>query len=85
MWHGCSRHQHHRERGKPLTSTKPKYYGFKVKGVEMDALDIIQALDMPFETANAFKYIIRAGKKTEDHKEDIQKAIEYLQRFLGRE
>jgi hypothetical protein len=65
-------------------TTKPRYYGFEVRGVNLDALDIIQALDMPFETANALKYIIRAGKKTEDHREDIQKAIEYLNRFLER-
>ena len=53
----------------------PKHYKFIVKGVELDTLDIIQALDLPFEPANALKYITRAGKKTVDKRDDIEKAI----------
>jgi len=63
---------------------KPTYYGMNIRGVDVDALDIIQALDLPFEPANALKYIIRAGKKTPERRQDIEKAIEYLKRFLDR-
>ncbi len=62
----------------------PKYYKMVIKGVELDTLDIIQALDLPFEPANALKYIVRAGKKTKDSRDDIEKAIEYLTRYLTR-
>ncbi len=52
-----------------------------------ETIDFIEAqnLDKDFYSANAVKYISRAGKKgTGKEKEDIQKAIWYLSRKLTR-
>lgn len=36
-----------------------------------------------FNLGNVIKYVARAGKKTEDPREDLQKALWYLQRELN--
>ena len=38
--------------------------------------------EVAYDLGNAVKYIARAGKKTPDAKEDIEKAIWYLERYL---
>ncbi len=51
------------------------------QGNQYEAIDIIQDFDLSFCLGNAIKYILRAGKKGEA-KEDILKAIWYLQREI---
>ena len=57
----------------------PQYY--QSNGVEV--IDVIEIFELGFHLGNATKYILRAGKKTEDATEDIKKAIWYLNRYLG--
>lgn len=51
-------------------------------GVEV--IDAIEAWGLGYHLGNAVKYIARAGKKTPDPREDIAKAVWYLQRELER-
>lgn len=52
------------------------------KAGDLEAIDIIEAYDLDFHLGNAVKYILRAGRKTEDPVEDLEKAVWYIQRFL---
>ena len=56
----------------------PQHY--QSNGTEV--IDVIEAFELGFHLGNAVKYILRAGKKTEDVTEDIEKAIWYLVRYL---
>ncbi|QII11220.1 hypothetical protein KsCSTR_18410 [Candidatus Kuenenia stuttgartiensis] len=47
----------------------------------MEVIDVIEAFGLGFHMGNAVKYILRAGKKTDNPKEDVQKAIWYLERY----
>lgn len=59
----------------------PKYYNNHPKGIE--CWDVVE--DFPFNLANAIKYIWRAGLKPgAGYKDDLEKAIHYLQRQLNR-
>ena len=58
----------------------PSYYQSS-KGIE--AIDVIEAFNLNFNTGNAVKYILRCGKKTRDTDKDIKKAIWYLDRELN--
>lgn len=49
----------------------------------MEAIDVIEAFGLSFATDNALKYILRAGRKG-DVKEDLAKAVWYLQREIER-
>lgn len=60
----------------------PHYIGVKIKGIDIECIDVIEALDLDYKLGNVFKYLWRAGRKTENPKEDIQKAIWYLTRSL---
>lgn len=51
------------------------------QGKSMETIDIIENFDLNFCLGNAIKYILRAGKKG-DKKEDLEKAIWYLQREM---
>lgn len=55
----------------------PSYY----KSGKMECIEIIEAFQLDFHLGNAVKYIIRSGKKG-DAKEDLNKAIWYLQRAI---
>ena len=56
----------------------PSHY----KQGEYEAIDVIEDWKLGFHLGNALKYICRAGKKDpEKLKEDIEKAIWYLNRF----
>lgn len=59
----------------------PSHYG----GIDnvYEAIRVIDAWDLNFNTGNAVKYIARAGKKG-DKKEDLQKAVWYLQREIDK-
>lgn len=56
----------------------PQHY----QGKGLEVIEVIEAFEIDFHRGNAVKYILRAGKKTADMAEDIQKAIWYLNRFL---
>ena len=56
----------------------PEHY----KAGDLEVIDIIEAFDLDFHLGNAVKYILRAGRKTEDAGEDLDKAIWYINRFL---
>lgn len=48
-----------------------------------EAIDVIEAWGLNFNLGNVVKYISRAGYK-DDHIEDLQKALWYLQREVDR-
>lgn len=59
----------------------PPYY----VDLKPEPLDVIEAWQLPFHLGAALKYIARAGKKDPTKtKEDIQKAITYLQRYVDK-
>jgi hypothetical protein len=49
----------------------------------MEAIDVIEAFELGFNLGNAVKYILRAGRKGK-RGIDIEKAVWYLERELGR-
>lgn len=59
---------------------QPAHY----KGKGLECIQVIEAFDLGFNLGNAVKYTLRAGKKGE-RKEDLQKAIWYLQREISKE
>jgi len=56
---------------------KPKHY---IDG-DLEPLKIIQKHNLPFELGNALKYIARCNHKG-TKREDLKKAIDYLNRFM---
>jgi hypothetical protein len=63
---------------------RPKYYGGA--GNTYEVFNVLEAwgLDEDFYLGNVIKYLARAGKKTSNKKEDLQKALVYLQRRIDR-
>jgi hypothetical protein len=59
----------------------PIHYGGEQNPYE--AIKIIEAHELDFHLGNAIKYILRAGKK-DDIKQDLSKAVWYLQRKIDR-
>ena len=58
----------------------PSYY----TSGKIEVIDFLEDQKFPFHLANAVKYIARAGKKDPDKTiQDIQKAIWYLNRYIG--
>ncbi len=66
----------------PPFETRPKYYGEKDSTYEV--FNVLEAwkLDKDFYLGNVIKYLARAGKKTFNNKEDLEKALVYLQRRI---
>lgn len=66
----------------PPFEERPKYYGGKDSTYEV--FNVLEAwkLDKDFYLGNVVKYLARAGKKTFNNKEDLQKALVYLQRRI---
>ena len=62
---------------KKETVNHPEHYN---PGV-YEVINIIEHYKLGFHLGNSVKYILRAGKKHSDVKEDIEKAIWYLQRY----
>lgn len=61
---------------------KPKHYNFAT----IEPIDVIEDWKLDFRLANALKYISRAGKKDlSKTKEDLQKAIWYINRYIIKE
>lgn len=58
----------------------PSHYGGEDNLYE--AIKVIEAHNLGFHLGNAIKYILRAGKKTSDPTEDLNKAIFYLNRHI---
>lgn len=54
----------------------PQHYNEHPSGIE--CIDVVE--HMPFNLGNAVKYIWRAGLKSEDPDQDLQKAVWYLER-----
>lgn len=52
------------------------------QGKDIEAIDVIESFDLNFCLGNAIKYILRAGKKG-DKKEDLEKAVWYLNREIN--
>ncbi len=60
---------------------RPSHY--QSKDGKFQVWDIIDAFDLSYYLATAVKYICRAGKKRRSPAvQDIQKAIQYLQRWV---
>lgn len=55
----------------------PSYYNSG--GIEV--IDIIEQWKLGFHSGNALKYICRAGRKSEDPVEDLEKALWYIRRL----
>lgn len=53
------------------------------QGNKMEVIDIIEDYSLGFSLGNAVKYILRADKKG-NKKQDLEKAIWYLQRELSK-
>jgi hypothetical protein len=64
----------------PDSITAPAHY---TEGRQYEPWDVVADWQLDFFLGNALKYISRAGRKTVDAKEDIQKAIAYLEKRLG--
>lgn len=58
----------------------PLHYNQHPKGIE--CIDIVE--EMNFNLGNAIKYIWRAGLKSDNKLEDLQKAKWYIEREIGR-
>lgn len=61
-------------------ATNPSHYKQHPAGVE--CIEVVE--HFPFNTGNAIKYLWRAGLKTADPKEDLKKALWYIQREINR-
>ena len=64
-------------------ATRPNHYGGKDSTYEV--FNVLEAwkLDKDFYLGNVLKYLARAGKKSKTtEKEDLQKALVYLQRRI---
>lgn len=59
------------------TINHPNHY----KGKKFEVIDIIEDYKLGFHLGNAIKYILRANRKSQDAREDIKKAIWYLERY----
>ncbi len=60
----------------------PPHYGGENNPYEVIKIIDAQGWGMEFSLGNALKYIMRAGKKTPDAREDLQKAIWYIQHAI---
>ena len=66
-------------------ATRPNHYGGKDSTYEV--FNVLEAwkLDKDFYLGNVLKYLARAGKKSKTtEKEDLQKALVYLQRRIDK-
>jgi hypothetical protein len=57
----------------------PSHY----QGNRFEVIDIIDDFNLSFNKGNAIKYILRADKKG-NHKQDLQKAVWYLEHELNK-
>lgn len=60
-------------------SKVPSYYVGK-SGAQV--FDVIEDFDLGYHAGDAVAYIIRAGRKTPDPRQDLRKAIAHLERQI---
>lgn len=61
----------------------PKHYtGVQINGVDVECIDVVEALGLGFCIGNALKYVWRAGKKSKSPITDLKKAVWYLNRAI---
>jgi hypothetical protein len=68
-------------------STSPNYYRVTVDGLEIDCIDLINALAFNFNRGCALKYLWRAGRKVATEAgdlEDLKKAKTCIEREIAR-
>lgn len=61
--------------------TRPDYYRYQLKGIEVDVIDIATAMNLPFTLALALKYFRIKGDKQKQIN-DLEKAIECINRQI---
>ena len=61
------------------SATAPAYY----KDLKPEPLEVIDGWELGFNLGNTVKYISRAGRKTTDAVEDLEKAAVYLTREIA--
>lgn len=66
----------------PPFNSRPEYYGGKDTSYEVFTVLEAWKLDKDFYLGNVLKYLARAGKKSFNKKEDLEKALVYLQRRI---
>jgi hypothetical protein len=66
----------------PPFNSRPEYYGGKDSTYEVFSVLESWKLDKDFYLGNVLKYLARAGKKSFNKKEDLEKALVYLQRRI---
>lgn len=68
----------------PVNITRPNYYGGENNTYEVFKVLEAWGVDKDFYLGNVIKYISRAGKKDSSKtKEDLEKALVYLQRRIS--
>ena len=75
--------QYQELKGKQEDPTRPSHYGGD--GNVYEVFNVLEAwgLDKDFYLGNVIKYVARAGKKNKSkEKEDLQKALVYLQKRI---
>ena len=66
------------------TSGDPVLHPEHYQGQGYEVLDIIEDFELNFNLGNVLKYLLRAGRKNSELKEeDLEKALFYLKRELG--
>jgi len=73
---------HDFRKDKPPFNSRPEYYGGKDSTYEVFSVLEAWKLDKDFYLGNVLKYLARAGKKSFNKKEDLEKALVYLQRRI---
>ena len=66
----------------PPFNSRPEYYGGKDSAYEVFTVLEAWKLDKDFYLGNVLKYLARSGKKSFNKKEDLEKALVYLQRRI---
>lgn len=66
----------------PPFDPRPEYYGGKDSAYEVFTVLEAWKLDKDFYLGNVLKYLARSGKKSFNKKEDLEKALVYLQRRI---
>jgi len=69
-----------------MSRESPEYYrtgNLRIGNRSLDCLDIIRALELPYELGAVLKYVWRYNRKPSDNPlEDLEKAQVFLNRFL---
>lgn len=70
----------------PCEDNEPVNHPSHYNSGKYEVIDVIEDWNLDFSLGNAVKYIARAGKKDKTKiKEDLEKAIWYINRFINKE